>query len=81
VSEIASGRRPPVSEILQTLGGLLTRSDLRSLGLERRAVDAVFRELDVVVFPGYTRTMVRAEDYLALLERSTYRSDQLRHVS
>lgn len=81
MSAIASGRRPPASEILQTPGGLLTRSDLRSLGLERRAVDAVFRELDVVVFPGYTRTMIRARDYLALLERSTYRSDQLRHVS
>ena len=81
MSAIASGRRPSASDILQTAGGLLTRSDLRSLGLERRAVDAVFRELDVVVFPGYTRTMIRAGDYLALLERSTYRSDQLRHAS
>ena len=32
-------------------GALLSRSHLRELGLERRAVDAVFRELDVVVLP------------------------------
>ena len=73
-------RRPSASEILRTPGGLLTRSDLRSLGLERRAIDAVFRELPVVFFPGYTRGSVRAEDYLELVERGTYRSDQIRHA-
>lgn len=60
------------SEILGTPGGMLNRSHLRELGLERRAVDAVFRELDVVVLPGYSRPMVRAADYLELLDRSTY---------
>lgn len=74
-------RRPRASEILRTPGGLLTRSDLRGLGLERRAIDAVFRELDIVVLPGYSRAMVRSEDYLALLERSTYGKNRVRLVS
>jgi hypothetical protein len=51
---------------------------LRELGLERRAVDAVFRALDLVVLPGYSRPLVRAEDYLGLLRRSTYRDDRVR---
>jgi hypothetical protein len=41
-------------------------------------VDAVFRELDVVVFPGSRRPAIRREDYLALLERCTYRDDRVR---
>ena len=41
-------------------------------------VDAVFRELDVVVFPGSRRPAIKREDYLALLERSTYRDDRVR---
>ena len=41
--------RPSASELLVTPSALLSRSHLRELGLERRAVDAVFRELDVVV--------------------------------
>jgi hypothetical protein len=45
---------------------------LRELGYERRAVDAVFRALPVVVFPGYSRPLVRVSDYLALLDRSCY---------
>jgi hypothetical protein len=65
-------RRPRASELLQTPGALLTRSDLRELGLERRAVDAVFRECPVIVLPGYTRPMVHVEAYLALLEGATY---------
>lgn len=58
--------------------GLLSRTDLRNLGLERRAVDAVFRALPVVVFPGYRRPMIRAADYLRLVEDSTYRGDRVR---
>jgi hypothetical protein len=38
--------------LLETPGALLSRSHLRELGLERGAVDAVFRALDVVVLPG-----------------------------
>jgi hypothetical protein len=51
---------------------LLTRTHLRELGLERRAVDAVFRALPNVLLPGYSRPMVRAQAYLALVERSTF---------
>lgn len=64
--------RPSAAELLQTPGALLTRSHLRQLGLERRAIDSVFRELPVIVLPGYSRPMVRAEAYLALLDGSTY---------
>jgi len=51
---------------------VLSRSDLRELGLERRAIDAVFRACPVVVLPGYSRPVVQVRDYLALLERSRY---------
>jgi hypothetical protein len=67
-----------VAELLQTPGALLTRSHLRELGLERRAIDAVFRTLDVVVLPGYTRPLIRAADYLALVAESTYGRDRVR---
>jgi hypothetical protein len=59
-------------ERLENPHALLTRTDLRELGLERRAVDAVFRALDVVFLPGYSRGMVKVRDYLELIERSTY---------
>ena len=58
----------------------LSRSDLRDLGLERRAVDAVFRALPVVALPGYSRPLVRVADYLELVEQSTYRGDRVRPV-
>jgi hypothetical protein len=70
--------RPSAAELLQTPGALLSRTHLRELGLGRRAIDAVFRALDVVVLPGHSRPMVRREDYLALLERSTYGDDRIR---
>ena len=70
--------RPSAAQLLDTPGGMLSRSDLRALGWERRAVDAIFRELDVVFLPGYSRGHVRREDYLELLERSTFRGDRVR---
>lgn len=70
--------RPSAVELLERPGALLSRSHLRELGLERRAVDAVFRELPVVVLPGYSRPLIRAADYAALIERSTYRGDRVR---
>lgn len=73
--------RPSAAERLRTPGAMLTRSDLRDLGLERRAVDAVFRELGVIVLPGYSRPMIRAEDYAGLLDRSTYRDDRVRSAT
>lgn len=66
------------SELLHTPGAVLTRSHLRELGLERRAIDAVFRELPIVALPGYSRPMIRADDYRELLERCTYRDDRVR---
>jgi hypothetical protein len=70
----------PVAELLATPDALLTRSQLRRLGLERRAVDAVFRALPVIALPGYSRPMVRVEDYVELVERNTYRDDRVRPV-
>ncbi len=71
-------QRPLPAELLETPGALLTRSHLRGLGLERRAIDAVFRALPVVALPGYSRPMIRAEQYLALVEQHTYRDDRVR---
>ncbi len=70
--------RPNASELLQTPGALLSRTHLRELGLERRAIDAIFRQLPVIALPGYKRPFVRADDYVALLERCTYRDDRVR---
>ncbi len=72
--------RPHAAELLETPGALLTRTDLRKLGLERRAVDAVFRALPVVALPGYSRPMVRAEKYRALVKRFTYCDDRVRPI-
>jgi hypothetical protein len=73
----AATRLPP-AELLQTPGALLTRSHLRGLGLERSAIDAVFRALPVVALPGYSRPMIRAEEFLELVEHCTYRDDRVR---
>ena len=68
--------RPPAADLLGREGALLSRTDLRELGLERRAVDAVFRALPVVVLPGYSRPLVRAADYLELVASCTYRDGE-----
>jgi hypothetical protein len=81
VNDSASGRavhRPSPAELLETPGALLTRSDLRGLELERRAIDAVFRALPVVALPGYSRPLIRAEQYVELVEEHTYRDDRVR---
>jgi hypothetical protein len=70
--------RPTAAQLLETRGALLTRGHLRELGLERRAVDAVFRALPVVSLPGYSRTLVKREDYLAYVDEHTFRSDRVR---
>jgi hypothetical protein len=69
---------PPPAERLSREGAFLSRSDLRELGLDRRAVDAVFRACPVVALPGYARPLVKVEDYRELIERSTYRDDRVR---
>jgi hypothetical protein len=70
--------RRSAAELLETPGALLTRSHLRELGLERRAIDAVFRTLAVVFLPGYSRPMIRAEEFLELVDGCTYRDDRVR---
>jgi len=69
---------PNPSERLSDPGAFLSRTDLRELGLERRAVDAVFRAVPVVVLPGYSRPLIRVADYLALLEVSTFDGERVR---
>lgn len=69
-------RAPTTTELVGAPGALLNRSHLRDLGLERRAIDAVFRSLPIVLLPGYSRPMVRSEDYLRLLAESTYCDDK-----
>ena len=75
---IRTKRAHSLAERLQDPHAFLSRTDLRELGLERRAVDAVFRALPVVVFEGYSRPLVTVRDYLELVERSTYRGDRVR---
>ena len=75
-----ASERSSAVELVKTPGALLTRTHLRSLGLERRAVDAVFRALPVVALPGYSRPMVRAEDYVELIACNTYRDDRVRPI-
>jgi len=72
------GQKPSAAELLETPGALLSRGDLRDLGLERRAVDAIFRACAVIVLPGYSRPLIRVGDYQALIEASTYRGDRVR---
>ena len=71
-------RRPSARELFEQGTGLMTRSHLRDLGLPRAAIDAVFRRLDVVVIDGYTRPMVKVEDFVELLAESSYGRDRVR---
>jgi hypothetical protein len=77
----ASRGHQPARELLETPGALLSRTHLRELGLERRAVDAVFRALPVVALPGYSRPLIRADQYRELVEEFTYRDDRIRPMS
>jgi hypothetical protein len=68
----------PPADRLANPAAFLSRTDLRELGLERRAVDAVFRACPVVVLPGYSRPLVRVADYEAFIAEHTYRDDRVR---
>jgi hypothetical protein len=70
--------RPTPTDRLANPDAFLSRGDLAQLGLERRAVDAIFRACPVVSLPGYSRPLVKVRDYLALLEQSTYAGDRPR---
>ena len=69
--------KPSAAELLTTAGALLTRSHLRELGLGRAAIDSVFGKLPGCV-PGSNRPMIHVEDYLRLVEASTYEDDRVR---
>jgi hypothetical protein len=56
--------RPSAVARLADPDAVLTRGDLRELGYERRAVDAIFRAVPVEVWPGYSRPMIRVSDFL-----------------
>lgn len=56
----------------------LSRTDLVELGLERRAVDAVFRSCPVVAIPGYSRPQILVRDFLEWREQWTFRGDRIR---
>jgi hypothetical protein len=64
--------RPTAAELLEMPSALLSRTHLRELGYERRAVDAIFRACPVVVLPGYSRPLVRVADYLELIKQSIH---------
>jgi hypothetical protein len=68
----------PPAERLANPDAVLTRSDLRELGYERRAVNAIFRSCPVEVWPGYARPMIRVADFLEYREQATYRGDRVR---
>lgn len=67
-----------VKVLLDAGTGFLLRTDLAALGLPTRAVDALFRKVPTVKVEGFSRPMVRVEDYLAAMEASTYRGDRVR---
>jgi hypothetical protein len=46
--------------------------------LERRAVDATFRALDVYYLGDYSRPLIRVGDFLAFVERSRYDESRVR---
>ena len=70
--------RPTETDRLDNPDAFLSRTDLRELGLERRAVDAVFRLCPLIAFPGYSRPLIRVADYHAFVSEHTYRGDKVR---
>lgn len=80
-NQSGAAKTPPAEALLHNPDALLTRTHLRLLGLERRAIDAVFRALPVIALPGYTRPMILARDYLNLVEENTFRDDRVRPIA
>jgi hypothetical protein len=70
--------RPSAADRIANPDAFLSRGDLSELGLGRRAIDAVFRACPVVELPGYSRPLIRVEDYRRLLDESTYGGDRVR---
>jgi hypothetical protein len=68
----------PVADRLANPAAVLSRTDLRKLGFERRAVDAIFRACPVVSIPGCSRPLIRVCDFQAFLAEHTYAGDRVR---
>lgn len=64
--------RPSAADKVHVPEAWLMRTDLRDLGLERRAIDAIFGHCPVHVLPGYSRPVVQVADYLAFMEGCRY---------
>jgi hypothetical protein len=69
------------AERLGVANAVLSRTDLAELGYNRRAVDAIFRGCPVVVLPGYSRPLIRVEDFERFIEEHTYDGDRVRNPS
>jgi hypothetical protein len=63
---------PSAAERVRVPEAVLSRTDLRELGWERRAIDVIFANVPLVALPGYTRPAIRVEDYLRFLADYTY---------
>lgn len=64
--------RGPAVARLETPEAVLSRSDLRELGYERRAIDAIFRACPVVALPGYARPLIRVGDFQLFIAEHTF---------
>ena len=78
VPDVTLQKRLELQARLELPEGVLTRTDLRLLGYERRAVDAIFRACPVQSWPGYSKPMIRVADFLDWRDRCTYRGDRVR---
>jgi hypothetical protein len=67
-----SADRVPAAVRLENPEAVLSRTDLRALGYERRAIDAIFRACPVVALPSYSRPLIRVSDYLELIRKQTF---------
>lgn len=72
--------RPTAAELLAAPGALLDRRALVELGLQRRSIDFIFRELPVVAFPGVRRVYVRSDDVRQCFDEYTFTEDCVRPV-
>jgi hypothetical protein len=77
-AQAVAERREELLERLERPDAVLSRTDLRELGYERRCIDAIFRACPVEVWPGYSRPLLRVSDFLEWRERCRYAGDRVR---
>jgi hypothetical protein len=51
---------------------------VRELGWERRAIDAIFRDCDMLAITGSSRPVITVAAYRECLKRCTYNGDRVR---